>query len=131
MLKTIVCPISITVPRKTKADKIYYLNLNGYRNWHFIISNDLKKRFELIIMPQLDGLKINNINSISYQLYFKDKRVRDKMNYIAVIDKFFMDTLVSYKCLEDDNDKFTGEVIIHTPIINKEVVGCGITIDFE
>jgi hypothetical protein len=38
-------PLFVILPRKTKADKKYMLNLNNYRNWHYIVSNIIKQKF--------------------------------------------------------------------------------------
>ena len=40
---------------------------------------------------------------ISYIYYAPDKRKRDLMNVIAVIDKFFQDALTENKCIKSDD----------------------------
>ena len=131
MYKAIKIPVKLIIPRKTKADKTYYLNMNGYRNWHFIISNQLKVLFVEQINEQIKDLKIEKLIKINYALYFKDKRVRDKMNYIAVIDKFFMDSLVTCGCIKDDNDKYTGEVHIDETQKTEEESYCLIDLYYD
>jgi hypothetical protein len=46
---TITLPLSITIPRKTKEDKVFALNLNVYRNAHHMILNDAKVRWKSIV----------------------------------------------------------------------------------
>jgi len=125
MIKVIL-PLYIDIPRKTKKDKRYYLNINGYRNWCYIVNNQIKKKFKNKISSQLI-FKLNK-PKIEYKLFYKDKRNRDKMNIITVIDKFFMDALVESNCFKDDNDKNTGEVIIRNPEIDKENPRCEVTL---
>ena len=50
--KVVTLPISITYGKK-KVKK-YYLNLNGYRNWHYQISNKLKILFKEQVRGNLD-----------------------------------------------------------------------------
>ena len=100
--KLVTLPISITYGKK-KVKK-YYLNLNGYRNWHYQISNKLKILFKEQVKGNLDFSFAHKI-SITYHYYAPDRRKRDLMNVIAVVDKFFQDALVEEGCiLTDDTD---------------------------
>jgi len=125
-------PVYLWIKYKTKPSKREYLNMNGYRNWHFYLSNQLKKDFKAIVSPLLD-FKADYINTMEYQLYWKDKRKRDKMNYYAVIDKYFMDSLVENGCLSDDNDNFVGDVLCKKPILDESLNDsyCLVTINYE
>ena len=38
----LILPLSVTMPRKTKDDRVWILNLNSYRNTHFQILNKAK-----------------------------------------------------------------------------------------
>lgn len=42
--------------------------MNGYRNWHFYLSNQLKKDFKASISKDLN-FKTSYINEMTYQLY--------------------------------------------------------------
>ena len=121
MLK-IICPLYIEIPRKTKANKKYYLNLNNYRNWNFIVSNNIKKAFKEKIKTQINEVKEQlywlSINLI-YQLYYWDNRVRDKGNVLSVIQKFFLDALVEYWALQDDNDEYIWDELFKKPLYDK------------
>lgn len=100
--KSVTLPISIT--SGSKKVKKYYLNLNGYRNWHYQISNKLKILFKEQVRGNLDFSFLGKIE-ISYAYYAPDKRKRDLMNVIAVVDKFFQDALVEEGCIvTDDTD---------------------------
>ena len=55
------------------------------------------------------------------------------MNYYAVIDKYFMDSLVENGCLSDDNDNFVGDVLCKKPILDESLNDsyCLVTINYE
>lgn len=74
--------------------------MNVYRNLHHYILSDLKKHF--CKMLEYDYFKAKKIK-VTYNVYFKDKRKRDLMNFISVADKFFLDDLVNKGCILDDN----------------------------
>jgi len=92
-----------------KGRKKYHLNLNQYRNWHYLISNTLKKQFKQTIYSQLNFTFDQKIQ-ISYIYYAPDKRKRDLMNVIVVIDKFFQDALTEYNCIKSDDTDTVVEV---------------------
>lgn len=98
--KVVTLPISITYGKK-KVKKTY-LNLNGYRNWHYQISNKLKILFKEQVKGNLDFSFMHKIE-ITYRYYAPDKRKRDLMNVIAVVDKFFQDALVEEGCIPTDD----------------------------
>lgn len=80
------------------------MNLNQYRNWHYQTSNKLKILFKEQVKGNLDFSFLGKIE-ISYVYYAPDKRKRDLMNVIAVVDKFFQDALVEEGCIvTDDTD---------------------------
>ncbi len=103
--------ISINLPlslRQTKG-KVKWLTLNNYRNWHYQTSNGLKVKFKKEITPLLD-FKIEGKVRIYYCYYAPDKRKRDLMNVISVIDKFFQDAMVERGCIEADDLSIVTEV---------------------
>jgi hypothetical protein len=99
-------PLYVTLPRKTKKDKKYMLNLNQYRNWHYIVSNQLKHRFCEALESSLRGLKLKDELDITYTLYKGSKRKIDRANVLCIIEKFFCDALTFYGCIPDDNDDY-------------------------
>ena len=95
---TYILPISVTLPRKTKADKKVMLNMNVYRNLHHQICNDIKQAFAPI---SGQGFSANKIR-ICYHVEKTTKRRYDTMNIISIVDKFFLDWLVNNGRLLDD-----------------------------
>ncbi|MCP4988508.1 MAG: hypothetical protein GY928_21390 [Colwellia sp.] len=81
--------------------KKYNLSMNTYRNLHYQISNKLKKQVGEFLL-QYQFKKYSKVK-IHYTLYFKDKVKRDLLNFVAVVDKFALDSLVERGVLEDDN----------------------------
>ena len=100
--KKVKLPISI--PYGSRKIKNYYLNLNQYRNWHYQVSNKIKKLFKERVEGNLDFSFVGKVE-IEYVYYAPDKRVRDLMNVIAVADKFFQDALTENGCIESDDTK--------------------------
>lgn len=98
------CPVHIIVPRKTKKDKKYSLNLNQYRNWKFVVSNMLKDTFSEVMRDVLSDVKVKDELYISYKYYKGSNRRSDKNNVISIVDKFLCDSLVKYNIIPDDND---------------------------
>jgi hypothetical protein len=95
--------IQITLPIWIKCGKKKrYLNLNQYRNWHYQVSNNIKKKFKEQVGGNLDFSILGQVE-IDYVYYAPDKRKRDLMNVIAVADKFFQDALVETGCIETDD----------------------------
>lgn len=131
----IISPTFILVPRKTKAAKKVYLNLNGYRNWHFVVSNNLKKAYKAIIAQRMEdaGLEPGKCTiagpvAISYQIVYNSKRRRDKGNVLSVVQKFFLDALVELGYLPDDCDDVINQETFLKPIYDKSSEDCYVEI---
>ena len=101
-------PLYIEIGIKKK--KKYYLNLNGYRNWAFILSNNLKKKYTDIVLPLLKD--IDNLDRIKliYTIYYPTQRNFDVDNIGAISGKFFQDTLTKSGKIKDDNYKYIPEI---------------------
>ena len=94
----------ITGVRKIRKD---YLNFNNYHTWHHHHRNKLKKLFQDSIAPQLKDLpKDINIVSLKYTIYHKTNRKFDICNKLVLLDKYFQDTMVELKIIEDDNYEY-------------------------
>ena len=60
----------------------------------------IKKDYDSLL--DFEYFRANKIR-VNYEVYFKDKRKRDIMNFVSVADKFFLDCLVKRGCIIDDN----------------------------
>ena len=105
--QVVTLPISITSGKKKIRKR--YLNLNQYRNWHYQTSNKLKILFKEQVRGNLD-FSFSHKVSITYKYYAPDKRIRDLMNVIAVVDKFFQDALVEEGCISSDDTNTVIEI---------------------
>tara|TARA_R110002124_G_scaffold78713_1_gene210022 strand:- start:2911 stop:3306 length:396 start_codon:yes stop_codon:yes gene_type:complete len=117
MIHTIISPLFVMLPRKTKESKRVSLNMNTYRNLHHRTSNDAKKAYTRLISEQLINLDIQTPVEITYKVYKGSNRRLDKMNVISVVSKFLLDAITEYGCWEDDNDIYVKtETILPTEL---------------
>ncbi len=101
-------PLFVLIPRKTKKDKKFILNLNTYRNTHFFILNEAKKLYSEKIKKDLlnikkQGFDFNGKWKILLTYYNGSNRIVDKSNPCSIIEKFVCDAMTNYKLWEDDN----------------------------
>ena len=102
----LISPLFVDLPRKTKKDKRIYLNLNYFRNLHFVINNQAKVIYCSQMRKQLEGLVLKTPIVLTFILYRKDKRKGDRANPLSICEKFFCDALVHWGCIENDTDEF-------------------------
>lgn len=81
------------------GNKRISLNLNWYRNAHFQLLNKVKQAFWPLESVQFRADRIE----ITYTLVWNNRRRTDRMNWIAVADKFFLDWLVERGYMVDDD----------------------------
>ena len=110
MRYTIKCPYSIILGHKK-----YNLTLNNYRNWHYQVSNKIKKVFYMQVLKQVSALPKIDKCKIEITPVKKSKRKFDLDNCI-VCSKFLLDSLCAAKVLEDDNYCHVTEVKIKPPL---------------
>lgn len=124
-MHTIVVPTEVILPRKTKKDKKFILNLNNYRNGHFRILNESKQKFE----KKMDELNPNGISTpnipfpwfFEYQFYLRQRS--DIANVGAIVDKYMSDYLVNIGVLPDDYSDYVNPVIYRFIDYNKNPYG--------
>lgn len=103
---TIHLPLRVQVSKKSA----FLLNLNHYRNTHFLVLNKAKVIFEEVVRPHLKVLPKLGKCRLTYTLYPATKRLSDVSNICSIVDKFFSDTLTSNGYIEDDNYTVIPEV---------------------
>ncbi len=98
----IVLPIHYTIDYKTKKSKKILVWMNAYRNWHFHLSNKIKKYYYDLISEQLEWNKeLYEWIKPTYTVYVWNK-LTDWGNVRSVIEKFFLDTLVEKWIIKND-----------------------------
>lgn len=117
---TVECPFVIYLPRKTKEDKRYPLNLNHFRNAHFQENNKAKVLFSEIVKEQLQGKVLEVPVNVSYKVYKPTARRLDKMNVASVVSKFLLDSMSEYGVIPDDNDDYVKDEHLYDSVKDKE-----------
>ncbi len=87
----------------TLNNKKHYLNLNLFRNWHYQLSNKLKKEYKAIMFNQLFNKKFEGNLIVEFTLFTGNKKRVDLDNLLSIQTKFFNDCLVELGCIEDDS----------------------------
>lgn len=104
-----------------RKKKKHYLTLNNYRNWQFRVSNNIKKVYTAQVGKLLKDIpKLSSPISLSYTIYYMNRRKFDLDNYGAVASKFFQDTLVTFNKIPDDDYDNVVEVVFKFGGIDKE-----------
>jgi len=94
-----------TKPRKAK--QWFILNLNNYRNAHYLVLNRTKINYKAAMANQIQLLPVIDYPiHIEYILYPGTKRKCDVGNVISVHQKYFEDALVEMGRIEDDDYTF-------------------------
>jgi len=106
---TLPLNIVYSVRKSDGKQNKFSVNLNDYRakGACFFIINKVKQMFHESVKEQIDILpNLQYPIRCNYTVYKKDKRKFDVNNVCAVADKFFMDALVEYKKLPDDDYEY-------------------------
>ena len=116
----LICPLYITIERKTKADKKVFVNMNTYRNLHFQINNNVKVKYKELLREQLEGVKIKTPVEITYKVYKARNNMLDKMNVVSITSKYLLDAITQLGCWTDDNDDFVKTETIMPTELDRE-----------
>ncbi len=78
----IISPLFVVLPRRTKANRKAIINLNNYRNWHYIICNEIKVAYTEALRDQLEGKKFEGKLKLHLVLFKASKRTSDGANVL-------------------------------------------------
>ncbi len=95
-------PIYYTQEFKTKKPKVWLIGLNNYRNWHYMLSNQVKLHVHSLVKKQVGRKKIKTPATFHYKIYAK-RRGTDGPNIRSVMEKFISDGLVECGAMENDS----------------------------
>lgn len=117
-------PLSVVLPRKTKADKVFALNLNIYRNTHHMILNQAKVAWKEVVCNALIGKCISPLSSgpyrFTYVVYPANNRAFDIGNVLPIVQKFTDDALIELGVIPDDNYKNICQNVHLFGVVDKE-----------
>ena len=112
-------PIYVITAKSGKGKK-YWLNLNNYPKWHYRTYNAIKDNFRELMSEKLAGLKLKTPIKISFTLYRATNHKGDRANILAVVEKFFCDSLEYYGCIPDDSDRYIKETHYYGGTVDKD-----------
>jgi len=118
-----ILPLEVfTTKRRTPKSK-FILNLNHYRNAHFLMLNAAKIAFKKAVEDQILAAPKQDKNAkfrLIYTLFPKTRRRTDIANPLSIIDKFFCDALSEFGFWADDDSGHLIEVIFRLGEVQKE-----------
>lgn len=126
---TIALPLTLTIPRKTKGDRIIALNMNIMRNLHYHVLNQAKVLWKDVVLRAIPDLWcIQPPYLFVYTVYPANGRVFDLANVCAAIQKFTDDALQELGVIENDNYKYIRAIEYRFGGIDKEHPRCELEI---
>ena len=93
-------PLHVDMPTRKQPGRKWYLNLNRYRNTHFLVLAKAKRDYSKSV--EIPKFKADSIK-VTYWLYPKDARLTDIRNVTDVVNKFLLDAIVTKGYIPDDN----------------------------
>lgn len=96
----IILPAVLWMPKKG-GKRENALNLNWYRNAHYIKLSQAKNKYYRQIVNKLRNLEPLTKVRPEYQYFLRQRS--DVGNVHAVLEKFFLDSLVKAQVIEDDH----------------------------
>ena len=122
----LLLPLTITIPRKTKADKVFALNLNTFRTAHHFVMNNAKISYRNIVQTiwhnsfPYTTIPLELPLHFTYTIFPSSGRRFDLANVLAAVQKFTDDALVELGVIPDDNYKVIGAIDYRFGHIDKE-----------
>ena len=95
----IVAPLRIERPRS----KDWLINLNTYRNTHYMTLNNVKVKYRALVQAQIDLLPFISRCRLKLVLFPKTRHRMDLTNMLSIQDKFICDAIVQSGKIADDD----------------------------
>jgi hypothetical protein len=101
----IILPLTLIIPRKTKEDKVFALNLNTYRNTHHMTMNQAKILWVEVVRNAVRGRVLTFLPpyKFTYTIFPGSARAFDIPNVAPAIEKFTDDALQEIGIIANDN----------------------------
>lgn len=82
--------------------KTVLVGMNAYRNWHYLVSAKFKREFGDLINDQvIEPILLTKPYKLHIKVYYKNP-ICDGSNIVALIEKVFLDALISAGILPND-----------------------------
>lgn len=98
-------PLYVQISKSTK----FSLNINAYRNAHYMVLTKAKHAYEEIMLSKLGSIPIMDRVDLEYVLH-APRSNSDLSNFCCIVDKFFTDTLTLANKIKDDNIHYVRNV---------------------
>jgi len=99
----IISPLRVAISK----NKHFILNLNNYRNAHYMVLNNSKRAYKAILKDQVMLLpKYTTAIKLRYVLFPKTRRRTDIGNVLSIHQKYFEDALTEFNRITDDNYEY-------------------------
>jgi hypothetical protein len=107
--------LEVVIPRKTKEDKRFILNLNIYRNTHHMTLNQAKALWKGIVADAVEYVGAIPLippppYAFTYTVFPGSNRAFDLGNVLPIIQKFTDDALIELGIIPDDSYKVIREI---------------------
>ena len=127
-------PLFVMLPRKTKDDKKFILNLNVMRATHYRTIAQAKVLYKEEVREALyDATERTKFGSdrvrVTYVLFPASNRRIDIQNVCPIISKFAEDALVCLGVLDDDSSDIIVESVYRMGKVDKDHPRCELTIE--
>jgi len=127
---TIALPLEVYIPRKTREDKKFVLNLNIYRNAHHFTLDGAKKEMARHVALAVSGISLGEPPyRFTYTIFPATGRAFDLGNVCPVIQKFTDDSLIELGVIGDDKYKIVSEINYRFGAVDKENPRAELTIE--
>jgi len=98
--------LPLIVQTGVKDTTTFTLNLNEYRNAHYMTLNNAKIAFKAAVKHLITPLPVFDWVEFEYIFFPGSAREMDTANFVAIVDKFFSDAFVEFGKIPDDNYKY-------------------------
>jgi hypothetical protein len=127
-------PLQVILPRKKQA-RIFVLNLNIYRNTHYIVLNQAKALYKEQVEQAVKEWESEQIIEsftppfiFTYTVYPANNKAFDLANVLPIVQKFTDDALISLGIIRDDNHKIIPAINYRFGKVDKDNPRCELEI---
>lgn len=103
-------PTHLPTPTKKKPKKKMPIAMNSYRNRHYVVSNNMKKKYKKLLEKKIEVRKLEGPLKMIYTFYRGSRRWLDLGNWCCIQQKFCEDWLVELWLIEDDTPEYINQV---------------------